>query len=326
MAMRIPASRRPRHQRPSQAVFWRRRLLVLLLLIGLVLLCWGAVRIVTSNLRKSEPSPSFKVERHIQVTEDLRIAVGEVSPSGDRSLALIKGSGSEAEILGANVAVKSDLKLTVRTDLGAIPVLWADQTLKVDGPPSEVEIKGGKATEVHGGEPNPLAWLVMSSGLREVPKPVSLLAPMPPPNPTGIVVDLDWNALWYYEGGQLLLTVPVSTGKFRQAPAITSANYIENYMTPRGSFKVELLQEDGMAIPSQDLPAGHALNPYGSRWIGFSILPGDNASVWGIHGTTNPELIGRWTTNGTIAMRNADIEGLFQRVKLGMPIVIRGGQ
>lgn len=325
MAMRLPANRRPSHHRPSQAVYWRRRLLVLLILAGLVALCWGAVRLVQSNLRQIEPSPSFKVEQHLQVTDDLRIAMSEPSPTGYRSLALIKGSGSAAEVLGANVAVKADLKLRLRTDLGAIPVLWADQTLKVDSPPSEVAIPGGKATEVHGGEPNPLAWLIMASGLREVPRPVSLLAPMPPPHPTGIVVDLDWNALYYYEEGQLLLTVPVSTGKFRQAPAITAANYIENHMTPRGEFTIDLLQAEGMAIPSQNLPAGHALNPYGSRWIGFSVLDGDHASVWGIHGTTNPELIGRWNTNGTIALRNEDVEALFQRLKEGMPIMIRGG-
>lgn len=325
MAMGLPANRRPSHHRRRQAIYWRRRLLVLLILAGLVLLSWGAVRLVQSNLRQIETSPGFKVESHLQVTDDLRIAISEPSPTGYRTLALIKGSGSEAEILGANVAVKADLKLTLRKDLGAIPVLWVDQSLKVDAPPSKVTIPGGEATEVHGGEPSPLAWLIMSTGLMEVPKPASLLAPLPPPHPTGIVVDLDWNTLYYYEEGQLRLTVPVSTGKFRQAPAISAANYIENHMTPRGEFKVDLLQAEGMAIPSQDLPAGHPLNPYGSRWIGFSVLAGDHSSVWGIHGTTNPELIGRWTTNGTIALRNEDVEALFQRVKEGMPIVIRGG-
>ncbi|HLO04665.1 MAG TPA: L,D-transpeptidase, partial [Symbiobacteriaceae bacterium] len=81
-----------------------------------------------------------------------------------------------------------------------------------------------------------------------------------------------------------------------------------------------------MAIPSENLPAGHPLNPYGSRWIGFSVLPGDKASIWGIHGTINPEGIGRWNTNGTIALRKEDVEGLYQRVKVGTPVVIRGGK
>lgn len=323
MAMQLPAPRRPSHHRPSQAVYWRRRLVVLLLLVAVGLLSWGAVRLVAANLRKLEPTPGFKVERHLPVDEQLRIAVGAPSAAGYRPLALMKGSGSEATFLGGNVAIKADLKLSVRTDLGAIPVLWAEQYQKVEAAPKEVTLPGGKALEVHGGEPNPLAWLIMSTGLREVPKPTSLLAPKPPFK-TGIVVSLDLNALWYFEEGQLLMTAPVSTGQFRQGPAITAANWQQNKLTPHGEFKVALMQE-GMAIPSENLPAGHPLNPYGSRWIGFSVLPGDNASIWGIHGTTNPEGIGRWNTNGTIAMRKEDVEGLYQRVKVGMPIIIMGG-
>ncbi|HLO02538.1 MAG TPA: L,D-transpeptidase, partial [Symbiobacteriaceae bacterium] len=289
--MQLPASRRPSHQRPSPAVFWRRRLLVLLLFVGLGALCWGAIRLVDANLRQIEPSPGFKVERHLPVRDGLRIAVGAPSAAGYRPLALIQGSGSAAKTVGANVAVKSDLPLSVRQDLGAIPVLWAEQTQVRQGAPREVTIPGGKALEARGGEPIPQAWLIMAEGLREVPKPVSLLAPKPPPHPTGIVIDLDWNALWYFEDGQLLLTASVSSGQFRQGPAISPTNWQQNHLTPRGEFKVALLQE-GMAIPSENLPAGHPLNPYGSRWIGFSVLPGDKASIWGIHGTINPEGIG----------------------------------
>lgn len=321
----LPAPHRPSHQRPSQAVYWRRRLLVLLLFVALGLLSWGAVRLVAANLGQIEPSPGFRIERYLPVSESLRIAIGAPSATGYRPLALIKGKGSEATTQGANVAVKADLPLKVRTDLGAIPVLWADQAQKVDGAPREVTLPGGKALEVHGGEPNPLAWLIMADGLREVAKPITLLAPKAPPHKTGIVIDLDWNALWYYEEGQVLLTASISSGKFRQGPALNAANWQKNHLTPRGEYQVGLLQE-GMAIPAENLPAGHALNPYGSRWIGFSVLQGDNASIWGIHGTINPEGIGRWNTNGTIALRKEDVEALYQRVKVGMPIVIQGGQ
>jgi lipoprotein-anchoring transpeptidase ErfK/SrfK len=326
VALRQPDHRLPHHPRAKQALYWRRRLFVLLLFVGLGLLCWGAVRLVASNLRQIEPSPGFRVERHLLVTDGLRIAVGAPSPAGYRPLALIQGSGSEAKKLGADIAVKADLPLSIRRDLGPIPVLWAEQWQKVDSPPKEVTIPGGKAQEVHGGEPMPQAWLIITpEGFREVKEPVSLLAPKAPPHPTGIIVDLDWNALWYYEEGQLKLTLPVSSGQFRRGPAITAANWQQNHLTPRGEFTVDLLQE-GMAIPAENLPAGHPLNPYGSRWIGITVLKGDKASIWGIHGTSKPDGIGRWNTNGTIALRNGDVEALYQRLKVGTPILIRGGE
>jgi hypothetical protein len=325
VALRHSTSRPPSHHRRNLAVYRRRRLLVLLLFLGIGLLCWGAVRLVATNLKQIEPSPGFRVERHLQVADGLRIAVGAPSPAGYRPLALIQGRGSEAQKLGADIAVKADLPLSLRRDLGPIPVLWAEQWLKAEGAPREVAIPGGKAIQVQGGEPVPLAWLILPEGFREVRQPVSLLAPNPPPHPTGIVVDLDWNALWYFEEGHLAFTAAVSTGRFRSGPAITPANMAQNHLTPRGEFKVDLMQE-GMPVHAEHLPAGHPLNPYGSRWIGFTVLAGDKASIWAIHGTNRPEAIGRWNTNGTIAMRNSDVEGLYQRVKLGTPIVIRGGQ
>lgn len=311
--------------RAKRARYWRRRLLVLLLLIGVLLLSWGAVRLVAANLKKLEPDLGFRVERRLPISEGLELAVGAPAQSGYRVVALVEGSGAEAKKVGAELSLKAELPLSIRTDLGAIPVLWVEQHQKVEGAPVTVEIPGGQAERVRGGEPIPLAWIVMPHGLLEVTEPLSLLAPLPAPFPTGIVVDLDWNVLWFFEEGQLQMTARVSTGQFRKGPEITPANWQKNLRTPRGEFKVGLLQE-GMTLQGEELPAGHPLNPYGSRWIGFSVLPGDGASIWAIHGTNKPESIGRWGTNGTIAMRNQEIEGLYQKMELEMPILIQGGQ
>jgi hypothetical protein len=292
--------------------------------VGVGLLSWGAIRLAVRNLKQIEPSPGFRVTQRIPVSDGLRLALGAPSTAGFRPVALIAGTGSAAQKLGGEILVKAEMPLQVRKDLGSLPVLWADQWLTADGPPKEVALPDGKAFEARGGEPNPSAWLIRPDGLLEVPKPLSLLAPAPK-YPTMILVDLDWNVLWYFENGQRLWTARISSGRYRQGPAISNANWQVNYLTPRGEFKVELLQK-GMAVPAENLPAGHPLNPYGSRWIGFSVLPGDKGSIWGIHGTPKPDAIGRWSTNGTVALRNEDVEAIYQRLKPGVPIVIRGGQ
>jgi lipoprotein-anchoring transpeptidase ErfK/SrfK len=62
--------------------------------------------------------------------------------------------------------------------------------------------------------------------------------------------------------------------------------------------------------PGVVIPPGKA-NPLGTRWIGLST-PG-----YGIHGTNQPESIGRNASHGCIRMRNRDMEDLFERVRAG---------
>jgi lipoprotein-anchoring transpeptidase ErfK/SrfK len=62
--------------------------------------------------------------------------------------------------------------------------------------------------------------------------------------------------------------------------------------------------------PGVVIPPGQS-NPLGTRWIGLST-PG-----YGIHGTNQPESIGRNASHGCIRMRNRDVEDLFERVRAG---------
>ena len=63
------------------------------------------------------------------------------------------------------------------------------------------------------------------------------------------------------------------------------------------------------------IPAGPN-NPVGTAWIGLS-RPG-----YGIHGTPDPASIGYSASHGCIRMRIPDAEWLFQRVRIGTPVVI----
>ena len=66
------------------------------------------------------------------------------------------------------------------------------------------------------------------------------------------------------------------------------------------------------------IPPGPA-NPLGERWIGFAH--GEGWTI-GIHGTPNPELLGRAVSHGCVRMRNADVVGIYERVRIGTPVVV----
>lgn len=52
-------------------------------------------------------------------------------------------------------------------------------------------------------------------------------------------------------------------------------------------------------------------NPLGTRWMGL------NRKGYGIHGTNNQSSVGHNVSHGCIRMRKADVEELFELVKVG---------
>jgi len=91
--------------------------------------------------------------------------------------------------------------------------------------------------------------------------------------------------------------------------------------TPSGQFRVEVKQEnptwyhDGQAIPF-----GQPENILGTRWMGFQDSPG--VMGYGIHGTSQPESIGKDESMGCVRMRNQDVEELFLIVAHGTIVTI----
>lgn len=118
-----------------------------------------------------------------------------------------------------------------------------------------------------------------------------------------IFVDKSQNVLFLKNGDEILKVYKVSTG--------------ENNSTPTGKFKVVSKLIDpvwfnrGVVVPP-DSPQ----NVLGSRWLGFD-LPG-----YGIHGTIDPETIGRQVTAGCVRMRNEDVEELYILLPMGTEVVV----
>jgi len=71
-------------------------------------------------------------------------------------------------------------------------------------------------------------------------------------------------------------------------------------------------------IPDFVGPGPH--NPLGSR--GLYLFSGNRDTLYRIHGTNQPEYIGSAISSGCIRMTNEDVIDLYNRVKIGSPVVV----
>jgi lipoprotein-anchoring transpeptidase ErfK/SrfK len=126
-----------------------------------------------------------------------------------------------------------------------------------------------------------------------------------------IVVDLSECRLYLYKDGKLVKTYSVAVGQ----PA---------YPTPTGDYYIVTMVKNPTWIPPdspwarglEPIPPGPG-NPVGTRWIGTS------ARGVGIHGTPADYSIGTHASHGCIRMHMWDVEDLFGRIAVGVPVTIR---
>jgi lipoprotein-anchoring transpeptidase ErfK/SrfK len=67
---------------------------------------------------------------------------------------------------------------------------------------------------------------------------------------------------------------------------------------------------------------GGPRNPLGAR--GLYLFDGNKDTLFRIHGTNQPELIGEGISSGCIRMTNEDVIELYEKVKIGSPVVVLG--
>lgn len=107
-----------------------------------------------------------------------------------------------------------------------------------------------------------------------------------------ITVDVAAKKLSLFKNGKLFKTYTVAIGK-------------PSSPTPKGNFKI---------INKAENPGG----PFGAKWLGLNAPNGD----YGIHGTNNPNSIGKAVSNGCIRTYNKNIIEIYNLVPVGTPVKI----
>lgn len=124
--------------------------------------------------------------------------------------------------------------------------------------------------------------------------------------PFNILVDKSQNTLMLKTGSEeIIKTYTVSTGA--------------NNSTPAGTFKiVDKIPNPPWFKPGSEkpIPAGSPENILGTRWLALSL------PSYGIHGTTDPQSLGKQVTQGCVRMSNSDVEELYTIVPVGTEVTI----
>lgn len=146
-------------------------------------------------------------------------------------------------------------------------------------------------------------------------------------DPTGepagtIVVDTKSNYLYLVEPGRKAIRYGVASGT--EAAGWTGVATIgEKKEWPRWMPPSDMLQRWPHLKPTADaggLPGGPD-NPLGARAL--YLHQGGKDTLYRIHGTNEPESIGRGASSGCIRMTNVDAIDLYSRVKVGTKVIVR---
>jgi lipoprotein-anchoring transpeptidase ErfK/SrfK len=113
-----------------------------------------------------------------------------------------------------------------------------------------------------------------------------------------LVISISDRKLAVVENGSVVKVYPVAVGA-------------DVTPSPTGSFKLATrVTNPTYYHAGKVIPAG-AQNPLGSRWMGL------DRKGYGIHGTNQPKSIGKAASHGCIRMARADVQELFNRVRVG---------
>ncbi len=123
-----------------------------------------------------------------------------------------------------------------------------------------------------------------------------------------VLVDKSDYTLTLLLDGHFIKQYPVGTGKSDK--------------TPEGKFIIDNKLVNPVWYSSDGIyQFGDPENVLGTRWIGFEDKKGLDG--YGIHGTTDPNSIGKEMSNGCVRLKNEDVEDLYDYVRAKMTVVIQ---
>lgn len=128
-------------------------------------------------------------------------------------------------------------------------------------------------------------------------------------NERQLVIDLSDRRVYVYQSSRVIASFPLGVGK-------------KGWETPLGNFEVIHMQHNPVwkhPITGKIFEAGPD-SPLGDRWVGFWS---DGHNEIGFHGTPDDSLVGTAVSHGCLRMRNPDVRMLYEKVKIGTPVLVR---
>ena len=118
-----------------------------------------------------------------------------------------------------------------------------------------------------------------------------------------------------FEGGKLIAAYPVTIGSERTESPVGDWKVRGVAKMPNFRYDKAMLNKGERSGDFHLLPPGPN-NPVGVIWIQLS------KKGIGLHGTSDPDAIGRSASHGCVRLANWDIVRLAGKVKAGVPVSI----
>ena len=135
------------------------------------------------------------------------------------------------------------------------------------------------------------------------------------PAPSSVKIDTKTNMLGVFEDDRLVAAYPVTIGSAQTASPIGDWKVTRIAKLPRFRYDQQMLKHGRRSGNFHVLPPGPN-SPVGVIWIAL------NKKGIGIHGTNEPETIGRAASHGCVRLTNWDAVRLAQKIKPGVPVSI----
>ncbi|MDB6140587.1 MAG: Murein L,D-transpeptidase [Verrucomicrobiaceae bacterium] len=184
----------------------------------------------------------------------------------------------------------------------------ADELIEfVNKPMKLAALKPGDVVKVPNVQPFLIEELTPVAGLPEVPEFKGRI----------IKIDTKEKMLDLYEGDKLLASLPITPGSGHLATPPGTWRILGIAQMPTFRWDKSVLEYGVRSENFYELPIGPN-NPVGVMWIGL------NRPGIGIHGTNNPQTIGRSASHGCMRTANWDVVRLSKMITKGMTVIIEG--
>ncbi len=132
---------------------------------------------------------------------------------------------------------------------------------------------------------------------------------------TAVKIDTKTNMLTVYEGEKLIAAYPVTIGSAQTESPVGDWTVRGIAKLPNFRYDKAMLNTGERSSNFHLLPPGPN-NPVGVLWIAL------NKKGIGLHGTSDPDAIGRSASHGCVRLANWDVVRLAGKVKTGVPVSI----